>query len=397
MSGTDCFDCGSRDVQNVIVPAEQEVLLSLHAVSYAPTASTALSSMSATPGVTYPLRFGRTDCLPFGVSRWASAGCNHGVPYLYAYSNANCSTVVVNLQTDCGLTVTSSLGTCPIQSDTSFVFNNGDPDAKFDEYFFPTCVGIHPNATLSTEDTEPPAPREPPEIHLTTVIAGAISDFTSSAQLAFKTNIASLIKAPVESVSLQVSAASVSVTAIVRLGNETVDGETPAIRRANAFTSLSTISSMSTADVSATLGVAVETVGVPSIVEYVYPSPPPPPAPPTSPPLYAPTPINGSFSTELDAQKAALAEQKQSSVRMYVGLAVGGFLCGLVVMFVTKKHWEKVRARRSYVAVEAAKSAGAAMKPTAAPPPPGVDVSSTTGARSTEIELTLPDTVAHGK
>ena len=117
-----------------------------------------------------------------------------------------------------------------------------------------------------------------PVVEMALTVAGTVETFD---QDAFKANFSATIGVQPEKVSLAVSAGSVVVVATI---------ETDTADDADALvTNLETLTSDTTA-LSASLGVAVESVSPPVVEEVVTPGPSAPPSPPPSPPPPSPPP-----------------------------------------------------------------------------------------------------------
>ena len=465
--GSDCLDCGSRDVRPRPPSVETELVLELHTVGFSPTPETMLPHSPSLPNTTFPLYFPRGACVPFG-ERFGSARCVDGLPQLYAFEHSNCTGRTSSLQDDCGQGFVNghSVASCPIQSGASFLVLGGPPAAsspfwsalppitvapapggddavsgaassrcelhsrcselKGDccpnaygvlldccdpplsppphapppppsppaaEYFYATCVGGNPNATTQ-RPPEPLEPRSPPEIHFAAVLRGDVTYYNDARQADYRTVLASIAGVPLSSVSLAIEGGSVKVTAILRLGNETVGGLSPAQRRANAFVRIAEIAK-TPAVASAALGVYVLEVSPPVVVEYSYPKPPPPPFPP---PLYAPSKVVNSSNA--DAQ-AALAELAARSVAFYVTLSLGGFACGLLAMFILREHLDSRRRRRAYKHMTWSTPSWAEQKASSTrheqpsnppPPPPVAEADASASGAGVNVELTVPNT-----
>jgi hypothetical protein len=110
---------------------------------------------------------------------------------------------------------------------------------------------------------------------VTFTIAGDISSFNATAQLAFRTRLASQFSSvTADQISLNVTAASLSVAASIVVQST-----------AAASAAANTLNTMSLTNLTSALGVTVQSVTSATVIILTFPAPsPPPPSPPPLPP-----------------------------------------------------------------------------------------------------------------
>lgn len=156
------------------------------------------------------------------------------------------------------------------------------------------------------------------EVTFSATVAGDVASFDATKQEQYKEGLSELLGVKTEDIELQIAAASITVTAIIKTaGASAAESLTSAINEqpASAFASAT--------------GVIIESIAPASVTTRQVPAPaPPPPAPPSpSPPVET---LNSTVSNVVDAQTAA--DEGDGGVGRTVGIVIGVVLFVVIVL-----------------------------------------------------------------